>query len=125
MHVVQSGVDFIEVYLHGKLSQQDLLDAQKSLMLHPDYSHKNSLWIFDKEFECLFSNEDFAELINRIKLFYPFGATKQKAALLGSMGIHFGILQLYCEEAEQADLPFRFRAFLSYSEAVAWLTGEQ
>lgn len=124
MHVIQSGNEIIEVYLHGKVSQQDLLDAQKDLMVHPDYSHKNSLWIFDKLFECGFTSEDFAELLNRIKLFYPFGATKKKAALLAARGIHFGMLQLYCEDADQADLPFKFRAFMNYTEAVDWLTVE-
>jgi len=121
MHTVQVENDLLVVQLTGKLDQQSLLDAQKDLMLHPEYPFKNSLWIFDAEFECCFSNSGLSVLINRIKTCFPAGATKQKAALLATLGVHSMFTQWYCEEAEAAGLPFQFKAFHSRQEAEAWL----
>ena len=121
MHVIQNDKNIIQVFLHGKLNQNSLFDAQKDLMLHPEYAHKNSLWHFDKDFVCDFSNAGMADLISRIKLFYPTDATKQKAALLATSSMHYAILQLFCDDAEIEGLPFRFRAFQSHEKADAWL----
>lgn len=121
MHIVVSDREILAVLLYGKLSQQSLFDAQQELMLHPNYSSRNSLWVFDKHFECGFSSIVFGELVNRIKLYCPINTTKKKAAILTASGTHFGMMQLYCNEAEAAGLPFKFKAFREYEEAEEWL----
>ncbi len=121
MHVIQNDKHILRVILSGKLDQNSLFDAQKELMLHPEYPHKNSLWKFDKEFVCDFSSQGMADLISRIKLFYPADATKQKAALLASSSMHYAILQLFCEDAGKEGLPFKFKAFQNQEKAETWL----
>jgi hypothetical protein len=121
MHTIQNDTDFLKVFLSGKVDQTSLLEAQRELMLHPEYPFKNSLWVFDPEFECCFSNGGFPELIGRIKLFCPVDATKQKAALVATCGVHFSIMHSFCEDAELAELPFQFKAFYNCEHAEEWL----
>lgn len=98
------------------------LDAHHELQLNPDYPEKKSLWIFDRDVECAVPSAEFLELIERIRQRCPSGTPKQKAALLAARGIHFGIMQLFCEESFIDGFPFKFRAFLSYTEAMDWLS---
>ena len=121
MHSVHSDQDILRVYLYGKLDLQSLFDAQRELMLHPEYPHKNSLWIFDDEFVCDFSSLGFADLIERIKRYYPIGATKQKAALIARTNTHYAILQMFCDEASYDGSPFAFKAFQEFDKAEQWL----
>lgn len=121
MHTIKSDGDIIEVFLSGKLAQQSLFDAQAELMLHPDYPVKNSLWIFDHDFECHFSCDGYTELINRIKLFCPVGTTRKKSALCTHTGVHFAMAQCFCEEAKYIHLPFKIRTFKDEQKARAWL----
>ncbi len=126
MHAVRiNDKGILQVFLFGKLDQQSLFNAQSDLMLHPEYPHTNSMWVFDEGFECDFSNLGFIDLIDRIKRFFPLGATKKKAALLATTNTHFAMSQLFCDEARHECTPFTFRAFQDYHEAEAWLKGRR
>jgi hypothetical protein len=122
MHAINNEQGFIRVILSGRLDQQSLVDAQKELMLHPEYPFKNSLWIFEEDFECHFSNDGMIDLIKQIKTYFPIGATKDKAALCAKSNTHYAIMQLFCEEADGENLPFEIRAFQNCRQAEAWLS---
>ncbi|NTU57782.1 MAG: hypothetical protein HGB00_02520 [Chlorobiaceae bacterium] len=125
MHTVKSDPHFLFVLMTGKVDQLSLHEAQKELMLHPDYAHKNTLWMFDEACECDFSNFVMFEMLNRIKVFFPIESSKQKAALVGVAPMHYSFLKLFCDEAEHEGLPFKVQPFHSYQEAEAWLLGHE
>jgi hypothetical protein len=121
MHELHNDPHFLRLFLHGEVGLQGLYDAQKELMLHPAYPHKNSLWVFDEEFKCEFSHTGMFGIIDRTKIFFPIGATKEKGALLSSGRLHYAFFKLFCEEAELESFPFKVMPFMSYDEAERWL----
>ena len=108
--------------MYGKIDEKELFDAQMNLMLQPDYPAKNSMWIFDETFECDYSEAKAIELINQIKRYFPPGSTKQKAALLTKSSEHYPIMQLFSDKAKVEGIPFTFKAFQKYRQAMDWLT---
>ncbi|MBN1929664.1 MAG: hypothetical protein JW764_09005 [Chlorobiaceae bacterium] len=121
MYEVHNKPDRLEVKITGTVDQKALYKIQQTLMLHPAYPYKNSLWVFDEGFVCDFSNLDMFEAVNRIKTYFPVGAKKEKGALLASTGFQYGLFKIFCEEADRERIPFKMRAFRSYRDAKAWL----
>jgi hypothetical protein len=124
MHSVHDEHHFLRVSINGTVDLKELYDTQKDLMLHPAYPHKNSLWVFGDSFTCDFSINEMFNMIDRIKLFFPIGGTKEKSAFLVSSNLHLAFFKLFSEEAENRKIPFKIRSFMNYAEAEAWLKGE-
>lgn len=122
MHTIQSSNDIIEVYLHGKINQYSLLNAQNELLCHPDFHFKNSLWLLDESFECEFSYPNTLEMIQLFKRLHPSITAQRNVALFAESGMNSSMVQWYLQEAENAGLFLKFRPFLSYADAIAWLT---
>lgn len=125
MYEVQEEPYYLQVSITGDVDNQALYEAHTALMQHPQYPYKNSLWVFDTEFVCGFSNIDMFEMVSRIKTFYPVGGTKEKCALLASNNFHYAFLKLFSEEAEREGVPFLVKPFRSFLEAKAWLMTER
>ena len=118
--VVDKG-NYLFVMITGTVNQQSLYDAQKSLMLHQEYPHKNSLWVFDETCECEFSNLGMFEMLCRIRMFFPIDGTKKKGALVGIAPLHHSFVKMFCDEAEHERLPFTVKPFRRIEDAESWL----
>jgi hypothetical protein len=121
MFKVHNEPHYLRVEVTGDIDQQSLYDAQSALMRHPEYPHKNSLWVFDDDFVCGFSNRGLFEMIDRIKAFFPVGGTKEKGAILASSGLHYAFFKLFCDEADRKGIPFKMKPFRTHHEAEEWL----
>jgi hypothetical protein len=121
MHQIQNEKHFLRLSLTGIIDQFALYEAQKDLMLHPEYPHKNSLWVFDHGCSCNFSHIGMLEMASRIKTLFPIGGTKKKGALLVGNAVHFGFIKMFCDEVEHMRLPFTMKPFISLSQATSWL----
>jgi len=121
VYKVYNKLYYLQVSITGHIDQKALFEAQQALMLHPEYPHKNSLWVLDGEVICDFSNIDFFETVKRIKTFFPAGATKKKGAMFAAGGFQYAMLKLFCEEACRERVPFEMKPFQSYLEAENWL----
>ncbi|HWR02051.1 MAG TPA: hypothetical protein VN371_09330 [Chlorobaculum sp.] len=121
MHIVHNDPDYLLVSVTDRVDQQSLYEAQVDLMLHHEYAHKNSLWIFDDACECVFSNLSMFEMIFRIKNFFPIHATRQKSALLATTNTFYSMLKLFCDEAEYEGVPFTMKPFRNFDDAKSWL----
>ncbi|HWQ89348.1 MAG TPA: hypothetical protein VN374_05195 [Desulfitobacteriaceae bacterium] len=122
MHTITNDGQFLKVLLDGKFNEKELLVTQKELMSHPEYAFKNSMWIFSNAFQPVLSPTSIDLLIERIKLLFPEVAKKDKAALVSCSNTQNAILQVICSKFDAASVPFKFRAFQDYHEAVSWLT---
>jgi hypothetical protein len=123
MYSVHRDKDLIQVFVYGKPDETELFDAQMNLMLQPDYPSKNSIWIFDETFECDYSEQKAIALIKQIKRYFPPGSTKEKAALLTKSSEHYPMMQTFSEKAAEEGVPFTFKAFQRYKQAMEWLAG--
>jgi hypothetical protein len=121
MYTITNDKPFLQVLLDGKVYKHELLAAQFELMTHPDYTVKNSMWVFSDSFGSAFSAISIDLLIERIKTLYPPRATKEKAAMVSCSNTQNAIMQMICKKFDNASLPFKFRAFRDYAEAEAWL----
>ncbi len=123
MHVVVNRYDFLQVFLSGRIDRQELFDAQEKLMSHPEYFTKNAMWMFDHSISGEVTEDScFAALVGKIKANCRKNNSKTKTALIVSSASHMGLLSRFCQEADTAGLPFRFRAFRDYADAQAWLS---
>ncbi len=122
MHTIHNDPHFLRISVTGKVDQQSLYDAQKELMLHPDYPYKNSLWVFDAACECKFSSLIMYEMLSRIKSFFPLDGIKKKAAIIALTNTFYSFVKLFCDEAEHEGIPFTIKPFRSLNEAEVWLT---
>jgi hypothetical protein len=95
MHEVHNDAHFLRILVNGEVGLQYLYDAQKDLMLYPAQPYKNSLWVFDEEFTCDFSINGMFGMIDRIKIFYPIGGTKEKGAFLLAGSLHYALFKLF------------------------------
>lgn len=120
MHVIENTQSYLSVVFVGAVDQDQLFKALRALLLHPDYPHKNSVWVFEG-CECEFSNIIMFDLVQIIKAYYPREATRNKTAIVTSTSMHNAMATLLCEEAELAMLPFSMRAFMNRAEAQDWL----
>lgn len=123
MHSVQNDPDYLLVSVTDKVDQQSLYEAQSDLMLHPEYPHKNSLWVFDEGCVCDFSSLGMFEMLGRIKTFFPIHGTKEKAAMFAKNFTFYSMVKLFCEEAEQEGIPFTMKPFRKFDDAKSWLAG--
>ncbi|NTW53067.1 MAG: hypothetical protein HGB22_10855 [Chlorobiaceae bacterium] len=121
MHSVHNDLHYLCVWVTDKVDQQSLYEAQADLMLHPEYPHKNSLWMFDEACECVFSNICMFDMLSRIKNFFPVNGTKQKAAMLATTNTFYSFVKLFCDEAEHEGIPFTVKPFRNFDDANAWL----
>jgi hypothetical protein len=121
MHSVHNESCCLIVLVTGKVDQQTLYDAQRDLMLHPEYSHKNSFWIFDEGCECDLSNVVLFEMVRRIKAFFPPDGTKKKAAMIAADSTIYSRIKTFCNAAEYEGIPFTIKSFKKLQDAAAWL----
>lgn len=120
MHVIENAQFYLSVVFEGAVDQDQLFKALRTLLLHPDYPYKNTIWVFEG-CECEFSNISMFDLVQIIKAYYPREATRKKSAIVTSTSMHNAMAQLLCEEAELAMLPFSIRAFMNRAQAQDWL----
>jgi len=120
MHVIENHSSFLCVNFQGSVDQEQLFKALREIFLHPEYPHKNSIWMFEG-CECDFSNISLYDLFEMIKAYYPRKATRTKTAIVTSTGTHHAMAQLFCEEAGHQALVFSMRAFLDRAEAESWV----
>jgi hypothetical protein len=121
MFVIENTSSYLCVDFKGSVDQEQLFQALKEIFLHPEYPHKNSIWVFE-ECECDFSNISLFDLMTMIKAYYPRKATRTKTALVTSTGTHHAIAKFFCEEAVQEMRLFAMRAFQTRNEAAAWVS---
>jgi len=120
MHVIENHSSFLCVNFKGSVDQEQLFKALRGIFLHPEYPHKNSIWMFDG-CECDFSNISLYDLFEMIKAYYPREATRTKTAIVTSTRTHHAMAQLFCEEAGHQPLFFSVRAFMDRAEAESWV----
>lgn len=121
MFTVQDDPLFFRVELDGLVDQKVLFDAQDALMHHPEYPHKNALWIVKEDFICGFSEVDLIVALERIKTLWHQEATKKKSAFFAPDGFRYALAKLFCEEVERRGVPFKIKPFMNLQEAEAWL----
>lgn len=120
MHTIQNNNDYLELVISGEFDNNGLYQAFREMLLHPDYPHKKSLWVFDR-CDCAFSGSAMYDLIGLLKSVYPLNATRTKTAFLGSNSTQYAFGELWREEAERAGLSFAIKVFRSRDDAEAWL----
>ncbi|NTU52637.1 MAG: hypothetical protein HGA97_02835 [Chlorobiaceae bacterium] len=121
MHVIEDTGQYLRVLLSGSVDQSQLFEALKEIFLHPEYPHKNSVWVFDEGCECDFSSLSMFDLIRLVKAYYPRDATRKKTAIVTSTSTHYAMAHLLCEEARQERLLFSIHTFMDRAEAEKWL----
>ncbi|MBN1929920.1 MAG: hypothetical protein JW764_10310 [Chlorobiaceae bacterium] len=121
MHVIENNSSHLCVNFKGSVDQEQLFQALKEIFLHPEYPHKNSIWMFDG-CECDFSSISLFDLMEMIKAYYPREATRTKTAIVTSTGTHHAMAKLFCEEAGQEIRRFAMQAFMNHDAAAVWVT---
>jgi hypothetical protein len=123
MHTIEDTGDYLCVLFSGAVDQSRLFEALKEVFLHPDYPHKNSMWVFTG-CECDFSNLCLLDLVTMIKAYYPRDATRKKTAIVTSSSTHYAMAQMLCDEARKEQLSFTLCAFFDREMAEIWLVEE-
>jgi hypothetical protein len=120
MHIIENTGRYLCAIFKGSVEQEQLFLALKEIFMHPDYPHKNSMWIFEG-CECDFSSISMMDMLQMIKTFYPREATRKKTAIVTSTATHHAMAKIFCEDAGNEAFMFTLRAFMDRSEAEAWL----
>jgi len=117
MFTVQDDPLLFRVALDGLVDREALFNAQAALMQHPEYPHQNALWIVRERFVCGFSRSMLMVTLERIKTLWCQNATKQKSAFFAVDGFRYGLVKLFCLEAEIKGVPFKMKALMNLKEA--------
>ncbi len=113
---------YIKVAVTGTLEKDTLLKAIRSLITHPDYGQKNSLWDLTKASQGSIGIWDIKEIVGFLRLYRPKEKSfANKGAFLVSNDIHKALINIYVTLSKL--LPFKYKVCTDSADAKAFLTG--
>ncbi len=112
--------DYIEIIVHGLLDRKTAVAALDEVLSHPQYPVKHTLWNLTLSQNGL-SVKDLMEIAGILKQFTPPAKHfANKSALLVKNRMEIAMVNLIGSAA--AFLPVRYKTFLNFDKARAYLT---
>lgn len=111
----------LEITIEGELTKHLFFMALGELLNHPDYYDRHSLWNLLKA-KVAISFRDMKEVAYLMRMYTPErGVVSRKSAIVVSGALNVSIAKMFIEMFNY--LPFEYRTFEDYSEAITFLKG--
>lgn len=112
---IQNDIMIINVF--GRLSFDEITDTIKHRY---DMVTCHVLWDFSRGNVGDITTEQFKQILALAKEYRPF-CEGGKTAYVSTIDSNFGMTRMFATMAEIAGLPYLYKAFRSFEEAVDWL----
>jgi len=107
------------IALRGAITRDAVEAACKAILAHPDYPHRNDIWVFG-DLPILLNQGDLFRLVDLVAARYPAEATRERTAIVVRGGFATAVAEMWCSASER--LPYQTQVFASLADAEAWVS---